>query len=112
LDQYLNVLYIRTLALFSITNLSFNQMKRADIFKSSDSSYISYLLLNDDPNGRFNIYNSNTGKYISYGNLRNNQIQIYDADTNKYIAYGNLNGKRFDLYDSESNEYISYGMFS
>jgi len=86
-------------------------MKRANIYDATTNEYISYLLLSDQLNGRFNIYSTN-GKYIAYGNLKNNQIWIYDSESNQYIAYGNLNNTRFNLYSSETNKYISYGMFS
>jgi hypothetical protein len=87
-------------------------MRRAQIYNANSNVYTAFLNVIDEYNGRFDIFDINSNKWIAYGNIRNNRIDIFDASSNLFIKYGNLTGQRFNLYDSRTNEYIEYGMFS
>jgi len=87
-------------------------MRSAKIYKVDSIEYYAFLNVIDENNGRFDVFDKNSNKWIAYGNIRNNRIDIFDASTNVYIKYGNLSGQRFDLFDSNTNKYIEYGMFS
>lgn len=82
-------------------------MKFGSVYKKGNGTLGTISYNETSSNGRFDIYESISGKWIVYGNIIGNNVYIYDAE-NSNIINGNLNGNRINF---SSNQYeIDYAI--